>query len=185
MRLKYLGIFLLIFLLGIVYSQNTNPDAIITFAMPRSFDVYRDAENSFEITVKNDGSIILHNVTVILSGLPENSYSIQPDRLDNLDLGQSSPFFVSIYSGNITSGSHDLTVMMKSDETFEMVTMTLNVKGYSKETGEKIKKVEEVEPAAEVTKNTLVGIMVLSGSILIITCIKLFLKGLYSDKEKE
>jgi hypothetical protein len=152
--------------------------------MPRSFDVYQNVENKFIITVKNDGSVTLHNVSVVLSGIPENSYSILPNRLDNLDLSQSSSFSVSIYTQNITSGVHDLTVTMKSDETSETVTLTLNVKGYSKETGEKIKEREEAKPALEVTKNTLVGIMVLSGSILIITSIKLLFRAIYFKKEK-
>ena len=185
MKLKYLSIFLLILLLEIVYSQNTTSEAIITFSMPRSFDVYQDMGNEFTITVKNDGSTILHNIVVILSGIPENSYSISPHLLDNLNLGQSSTFSVSVYSQNITTGFHDLTVTMKSNETSETVKMTLNVKGYSKQTGETLKNTEESKPALEVTKNTLIGIMVLSGSILIITCIKFFFKALYSEKGKE
>ncbi len=185
MKLKYLGIFLMIFLLGIVHSQDNIPEAILTFSMPRIFDVYQDTDNNFVITVKNDGSITLHNVAIVLSGIPENSYSISPNSLDSLDLSQSSHFSVSIYAQNITPGIHDLTVMMKSDETSETVTITLNVKWYNKERGELIKKNEEAEPVLETTKNSLIAIMVLSGSILIITCIRLFTRTLYSKNGKE
>jgi len=184
MKLKLFGLFLLIFLFGIVYSQNINSEAIITFSMPRSFDVYKDVENNFVVTVKNDGSIPLNNFIISITGIPENSYYIEPNSLDKLDSGQSSHFSVSIYSENIIPGIYDVNVTMKSDETSETVTVTLNVKGYSKEMGDKINKIEEAEPALEATRSTLISIMILSGAILITTFIRLFLKGLYSSKEK-
>lgn len=184
MKSKYLSLLLFVLLLGIVYSQDNNPEAIITFSMPRSFDVYLDAENEFVITVKNEGLVTLHNVSIILSGVPEGFYSILPNNLDKLDLGQSSYFSVSLYHQNIPLGVHDVNVTMKSDETTETVTMTLNVKGETKETGELIKKREETQPAFQSIKNAMISIMVLSGSILIITSIKLIFKAVYFKKEK-
>ncbi|MDI6826220.1 MAG: hypothetical protein QMD36_03440 [Candidatus Aenigmarchaeota archaeon] len=180
MRLKHFILLFLILSMTTVTSQNV---AIITFSMPRSYDVYQDGDNTFMITVKNEGFVTLHNVTVLLSGITEDSYSIQPSSVDTLEIGQSTHFSVSMDPKKINPGVYSLSVTMKSDETSELVMMTLNVKETTREIGEMIKRHEEAKRALETMKNTLIGIMVLSGFILIITGIRFFFKSSYL-KEK-
>jgi len=152
--------------------------------MPSKYDIYQDGDNTFGITVKNEGFVTVHNVTIIFSGIPEDSYSIQPNLVDILEKDQSIQFSVSVDSKKINPGVYSLSVTIKSDETSELVKMTLNVKETTREIGELMKKHEEAKPALEATKNTLIGIIVLSGSILIITVIRFFFRSRYM-KEKD
>jgi len=152
--------------------------------MPRSYDIYQNGDNTFVITVKNEGFITAHNVTILLSGIPEDSYSISPNLVDFLEKGQSNLFSVSVDPKKINPDVYSLSVTIKSDETSEHVVMNLNVKETTREIGEMIKKHEEVKPVAEVAKNILIGIMVLSGSILVFTIVRFFLRY-HNLKEKD
>jgi hypothetical protein len=157
--------------------------------MPRSYDVYQDGENTFSITLKNEGFVTLHNVTVLLSGIPEDSYSISPSLAETLEVGQSILFSISIDQRKIDPATYSLLVTMKSDETSETARITLNVKETTREIGEMMKRHEEAKPALELMKSTLISIMVLSGFILIITSVRFFFKSLRAEekdkKEKE
>lgn len=183
MKFKYFIFFLFIISIAKVNSQNI---AILTFSMPRSYDIYQNGDNIFVITVKNEGFVTAHNVTILLSGIPEDSYSISPNFVDVLEKGQSNLFSVSVDPKKINPDVYSLSVTIKSDETSEHVAMNLNVKETTREIGEMIKKHEEVKPALEVTKNTLIGIMVLSGVILVFTVIRFFFKSHYlEEKDKK
>ena len=183
MKFKYFILLLFIVSIAEVNSQNI---AILTFSMPSSYDVYQNGDNTFVITVKNDGFVTVHNVTTILSGVPEDSYTIVPNNVDVLEKGQSNPFSVSIDPKKINPGGYSLSVTIKSDETSELVKMSLNVKETTREIGEMMKKHEETRPALETTKNILIGIMVLSGIILIITGIRFFFRSRYREaKDKK
>jgi len=181
MKFKYSILFIIVILIANVNSQNI---AILTFSMPSKYDIYQDGDNTFGITVKNEGFVTVHNVTIIFSGIPEDSYSIQPNLVDILEKDQSTQFSISVDSKKINPDTYSLSVTIKSDETSEFVKMTLNVRETTREIGELMKKHEEVKPSLEATKNTLIGIIVLSGAILITTVIRFFFRSHYM-KEKD
>jgi len=182
MNFKYFILFMFIITIAKVNSQNV---AILTFSMPSSYDVYQDGDNTFVITVKNEGFVAAHNVTILLSGVPEDSYSISPSNVEVLEVGQSNYFSITIDPKKINPDVYTLSVNIKSDETSELVKMTLNVKETTREIGEIIEKHEEATPALEATKNTLISIMILSGIILIITGVRFFFRSRHLEKDKK
>jgi hypothetical protein len=120
-----------------------------------------------------------------LSGVPEDSYSISPSNVEVLEVGQSNYFSITIDPKKINPDVYTLSVNIKSDETSELVKMTLNVKETTREIGEIIEKHEEATPALEATKNTLISIMILSGIILIITGVRFFFRSRHLEKDKK
>ena len=91
MKLKLFGLFLLIFLFGIVYSQNINSEAIITFSMPRSFDVYKDVEkrgpeygNPNKVIPAFEEIIEVGAVTVIKDDAEQTEYKFAGKELNGI-----------------------------------------------------------------------------------------------------
>lgn len=183
-----LFILFVVFLSATMLFSNAMAIPIITFSMPRSFDVYQNEISNFIITVNNAGDEDLHNVVVHIIGIPEDSYSISPNSVDILREDESSYFSVHVNSENLNPETYTLTVIMESDETSETVNMFLNVKEYVRQIGQRIEEQEEFEqekkPALESTKNILIGVMIVSGTILIATSASFIAKYRYLRRKE-
>ncbi len=101
---------------------------VLTYSMPASLDINQDETKEFTVKVTNPSIFVLHDITIIITGIPKNSYSLKPTLANTLESNKSTDFTVSINSQNITLGSHTLTFNISSKETYEEITMNLNVK---------------------------------------------------------
>lgn len=102
-------------------------NATLTYSMPASLNVYKNETKEFLIKVTNPGTKALHNITIVISGIPKDSFSLSPRLVDLLESNQSTYFTVLINAQKITLGSYTLTFNISSSETYEETTMTLKV----------------------------------------------------------
>lgn len=134
----------------------------LTYSMPGSLKVYQNETGTFRIIVKNEGTIALHDIRIGISGIPRYSYSISPDRVGVLAPDDSTDFHVSLNPQNITPDTYVLDIKIVSDEIYETSSLTLDVKGYTKEVEEIIEEEErfekEVKPFFISIKFVFVGI---------------------------
>ena len=96
--------------------------------MPGYYDVYLNETGSVMIEINNEGSINLHNVFILVSGIPESSFSINPTSADILVPRESVPFTLYIFPQNLTSDTNTVTLMFISDEISETSSFLLEVK---------------------------------------------------------
>jgi len=155
----------------ITLPENILPEAVLTYSMPDSYELYQNETGFLVIKVKNNGTISLHDIRIGVTGIPTHSYSISPSSVDLLEVDKSTLFYFSIDPQNITAKTYLLTIMIASNETYETTYLTLKINPFTREIGEKIEEQEEFE---EVTKPALISInsiligVILSSSIVAI-----------------
>ena len=121
--------------------------ASLGYEMPASFEIFKNDTVSFTVMVKNLGTVNLTNITLQLSGIPSNSFTIRPTLIDLIEPGFASHFTVSIDSTHLEPGNYTLTLTFISTEASETTTLLLIVKQYTKEIGEKLEEVKKYEEA--------------------------------------
>jgi len=139
--------------------------------MPASFDVYLNETGVFNIEVNNEGQLPLNDIFITISGIPGNSFSINPNRINTLEPGYSYSFSVSVDPQKLTVGTHTLTITITSDEKYEITPMSLDVKTYTREVAEQIEEQEKVEeeikPKMIATKYLLISTVLVTGVALL------------------
>ena len=139
--------------------------ASLGYEMPASFEIFKNDTVSFTVMVKNLGTVNLTNITLQLSGIPSNSFTIRPTMIDLIEPGFASHFTVSIDSTYLEPGNYTLTLTFISTETSETTTLLLIVKQYTKEIGEKleeVKKYEEVRKSWTTFKFLFISILIVA-----------------------
>jgi predicted RNA-binding Zn-ribbon protein involved in translation (DUF1610 family) len=150
-------------------------NVMMGYEMPAFFEVYQNETASFTVTVKNMGTLNLTDVVLELSGIPTDSFSITPSRIDMMEPGVAYSFSIIIDSTALSPGNYTLTLSITSNEVSETTSLVLNVKEYPREIGEIIEKEKEIEekvkPAVNVFKYLFVGIIVVACVVLAIVFI--------------
>lgn len=162
-------------------AEDLVPGYSLTYSMPTSFDVYQDEIGTFTITIINQGTGTLNNIFIIVSGISEVSYSISPSNVATLESGISTQFSFSVNPEKITPDTYTLTFRIKSDETSETASLTLNVNEYTREVAEQIEEQEKQEQ--EIKKQSILKYLLI-GSI-VITCIVFIVYAIKKIKEAE
>jgi len=121
------------------------PGAVLTYSMPGSYKIYQNETGSFSIKVKNEGTIIFHDIRIGISGIPSYSYSVSPNRVGVLTSDESTDFYVSINPQNITPGTYSVGIEIVSDETYATSSLSLEVKEYTREIEKIIEDQEKIE----------------------------------------
>ncbi len=83
----------------------------------QELNVERGTEKYTTFTLKNTGEKILHNLTLDFSGIPFDWYSIEPSKVNNLKVGESTSFMVKFTPpSNTESREYPGKVRADSDE---------------------------------------------------------------------
>ena len=147
------------------------PEVILTYSLPGFYDVYLGETGSILIKVNNEGFVALHNISIEVSGIPVDSYSIEPENLDVLDTDESYFFNMYIYTQKITAKSYTVTMRFSSDETSEISSFTLNVKSGPREE-------EDTESANPMINSIIILlIVVIVASVLILVVMLVLFKA--------
>jgi len=102
-------------------------EPVLTYTMPASFEINKNEIKEFTVKVTNPGVITLHNLTINITGIPKNSYSLIPSLVNSLESNKYTYFNVSIDTQNIAPGSYTLNFNISARETYEQTTMNLKV----------------------------------------------------------
>jgi len=177
---NFISFFIIAFLIPSVFSEDietpttTIPGATIGYSMPGSLNVYINENSTFTVKVSNTGTIALHNITMLMSGIPPQSFSIDSTQISILEPGNHVFFSVSIYTQNLSSQAYTLEITFRSDETSEVTSLPLNVKQLPKEVEETIQKQKEFEQIKSRLTSIIylfIGIIVASVVIIIVMLI--------------
>ena len=100
-------------------SSGSSSYALLIVNVPTNFSYYVDSQNSFTITVKNEGNILLHSVKVWISS-EGNTMSATIAPATNYDMmpGETKNYFVNVQTPDKT-GDYYLVVKTLSYETSE------------------------------------------------------------------
>jgi hypothetical protein len=101
--------------------------SVLTYSMPASLEIYQNETKEFMIKITNPSIVVLHNVTISITGILKNSYSLTPNLVGTLEANKSTYFTVSINTQDITHGLYTLHINISSKETFKETSMTLKV----------------------------------------------------------
>jgi hypothetical protein len=135
--------------------------------MPGYLDVYANEITTFLVKVSNSGNVTLHNISVEISGIPPQSFSISPSRIDSLDLEQSSYLSVSVNTQDLSIQPYTLEISLNSDETSGTASLTLNVKEVTRDVEKIIKNQKEFEGI----KPTLASIAYLFAGVIVVSIV--------------
>jgi len=151
--------------------ETITEEIMLTYSMPEYFEIYQNEMGVFNIEVNNEGTLPLHNILITISGIPDGSYSISPSRISTLEPDDYSSFSVSVDPKTLTVGTHTLTITITSDEKYETTSMSLDVKGYTKEVAEQMEEQEKIEeeikPKMIATKYLLISTVLVTGITLL------------------
>jgi len=136
---------------------------VLTYSLPVDIPVNLGENASFTVTVVNKGDVVLHDVIISLSGLPNVSFSVSPQKLYTLDVNLSYSFRVLVDTSSLLPGIYPLTVLIRSQEVNHTTTASITVKPITKEEEETIerqKRVEEAKPILGMMSIILLSIMI-------------------------
>jgi len=129
---------------------------VLTYSLPVDIPVNLGEDASFKVTVVNKGDVVLHDVVISLSGLPNVSFSVSPQKLYTLDVNLSYSFRVLVDTSNLPPGMYPLTVLIGSQEVNHTTTASITVKPVTKEEEKK----EEAKPILGMMSIILLSIMI-------------------------
>jgi hypothetical protein len=111
--------------------------------LPNKIEVSLNQESRIVIKIKNNCNEDLHNVKLMITGLPLNSYSISPDNYNIVNREEEKEFMIII---NPDSGikEQDVKLTIISDEESKDVVSTLVIKEETKVKKSLIKQIIEV-----------------------------------------
>lgn len=109
--------------------EDTAPveQAIIDYNIPGELTAFLNETFTVPIELKNPTNLVLHNVSLEVSGLPAGSYTILTTSLDELFFFRSATFFVEINTFDILADQYDIIWIMNSDEVVETAGTVLTI----------------------------------------------------------
>lgn len=138
---------------------------VLTYFMPATLSLYLNETFTFRITVVNRGDVILHDVYVSFSGVPNVSFYINPEKIAVLPVNQSGDFMVSMDVTGASPGTYYLSAFIGSREVnlTEKIILYLNpISIQEKQQIEQQKRIEEAKPALNVIRIILISIIAAS-----------------------
>jgi hypothetical protein len=93
---------------------------------PSQLSAYPDTDVEFTVTIKNDGSLILRYLKILIDSPLRTQMTIDPDRA-NLPIGKSQTFNVSFHVPDVAAGDYTLTINALSAETTGSKTLRLSI----------------------------------------------------------
>jgi len=99
-------------------SGSSSSYALLSVNSPKNLSYYVDSQNTFTISVKNSGNMILHYVKVTLASHPALAVAFTPTDTFDLNPGESKIYSVTVQTPNLV-GTYNLFVKSLSLETVE------------------------------------------------------------------
>lgn len=126
--------------------------ANVEIQYPIGIIITKNTRKEIEIEVKNSGNVDLHNVGMILQGLPLNWFSISPENI-TLQQNQKQIFKISLLvPQDAATGAYPIIIVVKSDELERVIHSSVNVVSVLEEAEFQNKKLQIMNETEELFK---------------------------------
>jgi hypothetical protein len=100
----------------------------INYTFPENVQLYKGGSALIDLTVKNTGGVVLHNLRLYISTASSINFEISPKQIASLDMNDSTLFLILVSAPlNATEGSYSFDFEIRSDEISGGKSILINV----------------------------------------------------------